>query len=498
MSEATIDESLEREIRSWNPWWAGKPGRILPPFRRWAFKPLLRKIDIRLSPIVVLRGARQVGKTTLQEQIVEFLLTERRIDPRRIFRVQFDQIRSIRAIESMADPILHLTHWYERAVLGETLNEAAHRAQPAYLFFDEAQELDCWAPQLKSLVDHNTVHVMATGSSAFQIAAGQDSLAGRITMMEMGTLLLREIAAIRSGAHVEPLMPENGLRPLLEMEFWREIDRNGARHAESRNDAFAAFSERGGYPIAHVGVEMTWPEIADKLNDDVIRRALRHDLRLEESGRRLSEQLVDEVFRLVCRYAGQSPTKETMVEQLRDSLKTSIRWPQASDCLERLERAMLIRMIRPMELRLRRTGSSSKLCVVDHALRASWLEETIPIDPQALLASPQSADLAGRIAESVVGIFLSGLLHLDLVHFPKRADEAEVDYVLRIGDKNIPLEVKYRRRIDPLRDTVGLRSFLEKVHYNAPFGVLVTMEDETEVVDPRIVTVSLRSLLLMR
>jgi hypothetical protein len=52
--------------------------------------------------------------------------------------------------------------------------------------------------------------------------------------------------------------------------------------------------------------------------------------------------------------------------------------------------------------------------------------------------------------------------------------------------------------LDVLRDTIGLRSFLEKAHYNAPFGVLVTLEDGVDVPDPRIVAVSLRSLLLMR
>jgi len=67
-----------------------------------------------------------------------------------------------------------------------------------------------------------------------------------------------------------------------------------------------------------------------------------------------------------------------------------------------------------------------------------------------------------------------------------------------IGEKRIPLEVKCRRRIDPHRDTVGLRSFLERTHYNAPFGVLVTMGDDTVVPDPRIIPVSLPSLLLAR
>jgi hypothetical protein len=49
-----------------------------------------------------------------------------------------------------------------------------------------------------------------------------------------------------------------------------------------------------------------------------------------------------------------------------------------------------------------------------------------------------------------------------------------------------------------LRDTLGLRAFLERTVHNAPFGILVTMSDEAAVADPRIVCLSLPSLLLLR
>jgi predicted AAA+ superfamily ATPase len=73
-----------------------------------------------------------------------------------------------------------------------------------------------------------------------------------------------------------------------------------------------------------------------------------------------------------------------------------------------------------------------------------------------------------------------------------------VDFVLTIGEKRIPVEVKYQRVIDPLRDTLGLRVFLEKAANNAPFGLLVTRDDETTVADPRIVCLPLKSLLMVR
>jgi predicted AAA+ superfamily ATPase len=122
----------------------------------------------------------------------------------------------------------------------------------------------------------------------------------------------------------------------------------------------------------------------------------------------------------------------------------------------------------------------------------------IPLDIDGLREAPHLSDLAGHLAESVVGYFLAGLPHLDLAHFPERGVEPEVDFVLTIGDRRIPMEIKYRRRIDPHDDTRGLRAFLEKTIYNAPFGILVTMHDDVVVPDPRIIVVSLPSLLLLR
>lgn len=98
----------------------------------------------------------------------------------------------------------------------------------------------------------------------------------------------------------------------------------------------------------------------------------------------------------------------------------------------------------------------------------------------------------------MAGYFLGNIPGLELAHFPERGAEPEVDFVLTIGERRIPLEIKYRQTVDPQRDTLGLRAFIEKTVYNAPFGILVTLHDGVTVPDPRIATVPLSSLLLMR
>ena len=105
--------------------------------------------------------------------------------------------------------------------------------------------------------------------------------------------------------------------------------------------------------------------------------------------------------------------------------------------------------------------------------------------------------MAGHLAESAAGYFLRSIAGLKVAHFPGRAGEPEVDFILTVGDQRIPLEVKYRRHIE-YSDTPGLRSFIEKVHYNAPFGLLVTLLDREASDDPRIVSIPLSTLLLLR
>lgn len=489
-----LPPTLTEFLYSTNPWWQGKPGRVLPRFRRWAFVPVQQRLERGLAPIVVLRGPRQVGKTTIQEQLITAYL-DKGVEPRRLLRVQFDELPPIKALKN---PILTLCRWFENRILRETFNEVAHAGRPAYVFLDEVQNLDSWAPQLKSLVDHHTVRVLVTGSSALRIEAGRDSLAGRITELDIGPLLLREIAELRGYGRLDPLLGENGLKALLQKDWWESVRSHGLACLDIRDKAMRVYSERGGYPIAHERADNPWPEVAGHLNETVVRRVIQHDLRVGERGRKRDPNLLEEVFRLACRYAGQSPGSAIFVNEIRSVLKGNIGWQRILTYLKFLDASLLLRLVEPLEIRLKRKKGNSKICLCDPGVRASWLQEVIPLDPDGLSRTPQLATLAGHLAESSVGYFLGNVPGLQLSHFPERGAEPEVDFVLTVGEQRIPAEVKYRQVIDPHRDTVGLRAFIEKTANNAPFGVLITLQDGDPVPDPRIVTVPMSSLLLAR
>jgi len=494
---AQLPENVAAYLWDSNRWWrnlAMDPPP--PPQRRWLFEPALQRLKAGLAPILVLRGPRQVGKTTLKEQLIYHLLYDEGVNPKRIFQVQFDAIPSLKDV---GDPILRLCRWFEHYVLEGYFNEQANKGEPVYIFFDEAQNLPDWSPQLKALVDHHRVRVLLTGSSALRIEAGRDSLAGRITTLDMGTLQLREIAALRGWGEIPPLLPFNGISHLKEKAFWENLREHGRKYRELRDRAFAAFSERGGYPVAQVRPDRPWEEVADQLNETVIRRVIHHDLRKSGRGPKRDHNLLEEIFRISCRYTGEAAGPSAYIPDLRWALGADYTWPQVLKYLDLLDDSLLIRLVEPLEIRRKKRTGGLKICLCDHALRASWLQEIIPLTPEELQRSPHLSDQAGHLAESVVGYYLSGIPSLDIAWYPQRSlPEPEVDFILTVGTHRIPLEVKYRRQIDALHDTKGMRVFLEKAAYNAPFGILVTLTDDVSILDPRIIALPLSSLLLMR
>jgi predicted AAA+ superfamily ATPase len=282
------------------------------------------------------------------------------------------------------------------------------------------------------------------------------------------------------------------------LEFWTALREHALSLSSERDLAFEEFSVRGGYPLVHKNKEVPWAEIATQLNETVIRQVIEHDLRVGDPGHKRDAPLLDEVFRLACRHAGKAPAPASLAHQAQGSLGTSVAPEKINHFLEFLGDIPLLRLIRPLETQSKRKGQNAKICVVDHGLRASWLQELVPVAPRLLKKEPGLSVLAGHLSESIVGAAFSTIPGLDIAHLPASPDQPEVDFVLTIGARRIPVEVKYRRRIDPLRDTEGLRTFLEKAANHAPFGLLITLTDNTKVVDPRIVSLPLSSLMLLR
>ena len=242
-----------------------------------------------------------------------------------------------------------------------------------------SRNLDRWDAQLKSLVDNASVKVVVTGSSALRIELGWDSLAGRINTIEAGVLSLTEIGALRGFPTPKPFLRDNGLADLLDKGVFgwpcASMGLNIAGFVARLSGISRIAGAIPSFIVRRTWNFLNWPII---LTRRVIKRVIQHDLRIGERGRKRDENLLEELFRLVCRYAGQTPRTATLVEEARFSLSANIGSQRVTHYLKFLGDTLLLRLIPPLEIRLKRRRGSPKLCLVDHGLRASWLQETHP------------------------------------------------------------------------------------------------------------------------
>ena len=307
---------------------------------------------------------------------------------------------------------------------------------------------------------------------------------------------LSEIGKIRNLSTPEPYLPDNGISKLKSLDFWTGLKDYGKINEAPIREIFTAFSQRGAYPIAHLRANAPWELVADQLNETVIKRVIQHDLRLGEKGRKRDPQLLEELFRMCCRYAGQAPSIAKLTQEIQIALHANIGSQRVRAYLKFLSDTLLIRLIQPLEIRLKNKRSDPKICLADHSLRSSWLQEHIPLEFENDDTNQDMATLAGYLAESVAGALFSSIGGLDLSHLPGKGSEPEVDFVLTIGDQRIPVEVKYRNTIKN-EHYKGLQCFIDKRINRAPFGLLIT-KNETESIDERVITLPLKHLLILR
>src|SRR5262249_21336157 len=89
--DVIVSADMLRNLQRMNPWWEGEPTLPTSETRRHLVSQIHRRLEAALASIIVVRGPRQIGKSTAQLQVIDDLL-RRGVPPRYIFRVQFDDL----------------------------------------------------------------------------------------------------------------------------------------------------------------------------------------------------------------------------------------------------------------------------------------------------------------------------------------------------------------------------------------------------------------------
>lgn len=341
----------------------------------------------------VVAGPRQVGKSTLVQQVVEGLGLP---------------VRSASADE----PTLRGPEWIEQQWQAARLAATDSGTAGAVLVLDEIQKIPGWSESVKRLWDEDSrkrlpLRVVLLGSAPLLVARGlSESLAGRFEVLRVPHWSFAEMHAA----------------------FGFTLDQ---------------FLFYGGYPGAAPLVPQPerWARyIADSLIETSISRDVLLLTRVDKPA------LLRRLFELACRYSGQVLSYTKMLGQLHDAGNATT----LAHYLDLLGGAGLVVGLQKYAGDVARSrGSSPKLQVLNTVLL------TAPSGLK-LAEARADGEFWGRLVESAVGAHLANAAaagELQLYYWRER--NQEVDFVVKAGRRLAAIEVKSGRAPQAHRGTAA-------------------------------------------
>lgn len=353
-------------------------------------RPYAKELERRLAEprrfLQVVAGPRQVGKTTLVQQVVERAGVSARF-------------------ASADEPTLRGREWIEQQWEAARLSAQEADRYGALLVLDEIQKIPGWSETVKRLWDEDTrarrpLKVVLLGSAPLLVARGlSESLAGRFEILHL---------------------PHWPFAEMREAFGW----------------SLEEFLFYGGYPGAAPLTREPgrWVRyVLDSLVETTISRDVLLLSRVDKPA------LLRLLFDLGCRYSGQVLSYTKMLGQLQDAGNATT----LAHYLDLLAGAGMVTGLQKFAGQaVRSRGSSPKLQVFNTALM------TAP-SGRSLKEARADGEFWGRLVESAVGACLANAAATGACElFYWRERNREVDFVVRVGRTVTAIEVKSGRSRD--------------------------------------------------
>ena len=397
------------------------------------------------SPVVVLTGARQTGKTTL--------CTMLRPDSARRY-VSLDDLDVLALAERDPDALL---------------------ASADALVLDEVQRAPGLLLAVKRAVDRSrrAGRFLLTGSANLLLMRQvSESLAGRAVYLELGPMTTSEIRGRPDPGPWSDLLACNDVR-----------DAAAALDARPRHDVrWRDLAERGGLPAAALDRDAA---ARARWFDGYVRTYLERDLRQVAA----IDAIAD--FR---RLLGLAALRTgTLVNQASLGRDVGLSQSTVGRYLNLLEVSYLVHRLHPYAVnRGKRLIRTPKLYWLDTGL-AGFLARFRPGSKD-----PSDEPLAAALLENLVLAHLLAWRELCTprpdVLFWRTASGQEVDFVIEDGRRLLPIEVKAARTISAA-DVRWLEAFLFEHRHRARLGLLIYDGTDIRAVGAGVVAVPLGRLL---
>lgn len=341
------------------------------------------------NDIIVLHGARQVGKTTILYYLQESLEAEGKVT----YFIDLEDSRYVSILDSGVEEFIKLL--MEEGVLT--------KKQRVFIFIDEIQYLSNPSQFLKLIADHHKhIKLIISGSSSFAIKTKfKDSLAGRTVNFEIFNLSFSEFLAFRG------YIFEVG-----KQYTQKKVD-------ELRN-MFKEYILYGGYPKIVLTPEVDKKEkYLQQIIDTYIKKDIRDLADIKD---------IDKFNKLLEALAAQSGQQLNITEL---SNTTRISRETIEKYLFIMENTYIIKLVRPYSGNIRsELFKLPKIFFYDTGLM------------QMLWLKGLQKEIIGNVFETGIFSEIVKKYTQDSVFYWRTTDKKEIDFILRIRKKIIPVEVK--------------------------------------------------------
>lgn len=349
---------------------------------------------LHTDDIIVIHGARQVGKTS----ILIFLQDNLRSSGEATFYIDLEDSRFVSLLDKGVDEFV--TYLGEQGFDLPALRAAGRKL---FVMIDEIQYLENPSSFLKLIADHHRdLKLIVSGSSSFEIKSKfKDSLVGRTVNFEIYPLSFHEFLVFNQ----VPFSPEEKYTEKKTAELQR---------------LYLEYALYGGYPKIVLTQAV---DIKEKYLQQIIDTYVRKDIR------DLAEiKDVNKFNRLLEILASQSGNLLNIAE-----LSNTARLARAT--IERylliLEKTYILRLVRPYSRNIRTELSKTpKVFFYDTGLmQVLWLKRL-------------QKELLGSVFETSIFAELVKRHGPDRVFYWRTQDKKEIDFILRTQEVSLPVEAK--------------------------------------------------------
>lgn len=406
------------DLSRYNHWWIRKKvDPALAGRERDAFEDILKYIDKRQA--VLLKGLRRVGKTTLFYQLINYLITERKINPYNIIYFTFDE--DIQSIEAILKE-------YQRLVLKREFGTLKNEV--IYIFLDEIQKLKGWTNQIKIYYDlYPNFKFFLSGSESIGLARDvKENLGGRVYDFIIKPLGFREYLKFKN----------------VDIDYQRMDIYKDTLQFEVSN-----YLKNSGF------IEMIW-----ELDDEILRKYFRESL-LEK----VLYKDIPEVFSVnepaalfkILRILAKSPGMLVKYNELGSDLKIDQR--TVRNYFSFLKASFLVHCQYQFSKNLLTSEKKLKRYYLSHSCFSNFFSE-----------EPYKEGYMDNLIENLF------VTIRDSQFFYRSPTMQEVDIVEVKDGETVPIEIKYKNNIMK-KDIRGMLSFIKKY---SPKEAIIISKDQWE------------------